>query len=134
MYSEIEPLSISSCVVIVLENQVILVLTDLDSSSKVTRFKTALKYQGVVVIVFFLVICLQLAIVSIYLWHLRIKVRTLARWSIGIILPVIHGVLLRWQLNEIILINIRSIVAFPLLRGKINAVEHNFLSLRCVVQ
>lgn len=48
-YSEIVPLSIASCVVIWFQNQVVFVLIDLNSSSKIARFKSRFKQQGHVI-------------------------------------------------------------------------------------
>lgn len=59
---------------IVLENKVVFVLSNLHSSSKVTRFKPTFEYQGVIVFVLFLVIGLELAIISIYLGHFCIEI------------------------------------------------------------
>ena len=47
-YSEVVPLSVASCVVIWLQNQVVLMLVHLDSSSQVRRFEPRLKEQCVI--------------------------------------------------------------------------------------
>ena len=132
--SKIKPLSISSCVMVILKNEIILIFTNLDSSSKVSRFKATLEYQGVIILVFLLVICLELTVVPINLGDLGIKIWTLPRWPIRIVFSVVHWILFRWQFNQIVFINIGRGVSLTFGSWEVYAVEHYFLSLRGVVQ
>jgi hypothetical protein len=59
---------------VILKNEIILIFTNLDSSSKVSRFKATLEYQGVIILVFLLVICLKLTVIPINLGDLGIEV------------------------------------------------------------
>lgn len=119
---------------VILENEIILVLTNLDSSSKVSRLKATFKNQGVIVIVFLLVVCLQLAVVSINLRDLGIEIVTLPRWPIRIVFPMVYWILFRWQFNKIIFVNVGGGVSLTLGSWEVYAVEHYLLSLRCVIQ
>ena len=47
---EVIPLSVNGSVVIVFQNHVILVFTDLDSSSQIARLKSTFEYQCIVII------------------------------------------------------------------------------------
>jgi hypothetical protein len=52
---KVEPLGISCGVMIVLENKVVLILSNLDCSAQITRFKATFEYQGVVIFALFMV-------------------------------------------------------------------------------
>lgn len=75
--SEVEPLCVCSGVMIVLEDQVVFILPYLDSPPQVSRLKSTLEYKCRIIFVFLLIVCLQLAVVSIDFWHFGVEIRTL---------------------------------------------------------
>ena len=63
-----------------------------------------------------------------------VKSRALARGTVRVVLSVVDGVVLWWQLYCVILIKVWSSVTLPLGSGKIYAVEYYFLALGLAVQ
>ena len=59
-HSEVVPLGVGGGAVVVLQDHVVLILSDLDCSAKVSRLKPTFEDEGVVLWTFFLVKCLQL--------------------------------------------------------------------------
>lgn len=114
---------------IVFQNQIVFSITNFNCSSQIARFETTFKYQSCIFFIFFLIVCFKLFIVSVYFECLLVESRTLARRTVRIVLPVVHGVVLWRQFDDIILVKIRSCVAFSLLSWEVYAVEDYFLAL-----
>ena len=52
---------------VILENQVVLVISDVEDPAKISRLKTALEDERIVAVRFFDVVRLQLGVISVYL-------------------------------------------------------------------
>lgn len=114
---------------IVLQNQIVFIITNFNSPSQIARFETTFKNQSCIFIIFFLIVCFKLFIVSVDFECLLVESRTLARRTVRIVLPVVHGVVLWRQFDDIILVKVRRGVALSLLGREVYAVEDYFLAL-----
>ena len=128
-YSKVEPLGVGSCVMVVFQNQIVFIITYFNSSSQISRFETTFKYQSCIFLVFLLIVCFKLFIVSVYFKCLLVESRTLARRTVRIVLSVVLRVVLWRQLDHVVLVKIRSCVAFSLLCREVYAVEDYFFAL-----
>lgn len=128
---EVIPLSVNGSVVIVFQNHVILVFTDLDSSSQIARLKSTFEYQCIVIIAILHSVSLKFWVISIDLRHLLIECR-LSWWTIGVVLSLIDRVFIGRQLNQVVFINVRSWVSLSFLRGPVDAIIHDSFTLRLV--
>ena len=118
---------------IVFEYQVVFIVSDLDRSAQVTRLETTFENESLIVIALFRVKWAQFRIVTIDFRYLLIESRRLPRRTIRIVLPMVHWVLLRRQLNEIVLVDVRSVVVgVLLLRWVVEAIVHDLFSLALV--
>jgi hypothetical protein len=107
-YSKVVPLCVSSCIMIVLQNQIVFIITNFNSSSQITRFETTLKNQSCIFLIFFLIVCFELFIVSVNFECLLVESRALARRTVRIVLSVVDWVVLWRQFDHVILVKIRS--------------------------
>ena len=87
--SEIEPLSEGCGHVIVLEDQVVFVVSDLDGSAQVARLESALEDESVIVVILLGVEWAQLGVVTIDLRHFLVEVGRLTRLPVRVVLSVV---------------------------------------------
>lgn len=132
---EVEPLSVSSCIMIILQNQIVLVVSYFDRTSQVAIFKPRFKYQCRVFIVFFLVEWLQFLVPPVQFWNFLLKYSVLTIWAIRVIFAIVYRLVVWRQLNYVIFIDVRSIIAFPLDGGRwvIHAVENNLFAGQLII-
>ena len=135
LHSEVEPLSICRSIMIIFQDQVVFIFSHFDSSSQVTRFETGFKYQSFVIIIFFLVIGLELLIVSVKFWHFLIKSGAISRWTIWVIFSVVDWIFIRWKLNDVTFINVWSRVTTFSVLGSwvIHAVINDLLVYNLII-
>lgn len=116
---------------IVLQNHIILVFPDLNSSSQIAWLKTTFKYQSIIIIAFLLSISLKFWVISIELGDLLVESRLSWR-SIGVILSLIDRVFIWRQFNQVVFINVWCRVSLSFLRGPVDAIVHDSFTLRLV--
>lgn len=118
---------------IVFENQVVFVISDLDRPPQVARFESALEDESLIVIVLLGVEGAQFGVVTIDFGHFLVESGGLAGRAVRVVLPVVDRVLLGWQLDKVILIDVRSVVVgIFLLWWIVEAIVHNLFSLALV--
>lgn len=119
---------------IVLEDQVVLILSDFDSSPQISRLKPAFENESGIIFTLFEVEWLQLAVIAIDPRSFLIKIGVLPRWTIRVVLSVIDRVFLGRQFYQIIFVNIGGIVSLTLLCGVIDTIIYNLFLLRSIVE
>jgi len=131
---EIKPLSEGSCVVIVFKDQVVFIISNFNSSTQVSRFKSTFKNESVIIIIFLGIKGSKLRVIPVHFRNFLIESRWLAWWTIWIVFPVVDWILFWWQLNEIIIIQIWNYISFSILfyRWDINAIKNNFFTLTLI--
>jgi len=134
LHSKVEPLGVCSSIVIVLQDQVIFILSNFNSSSQVTRLETRFKYKCFVIFVFFLIVSLEFLIVSVKFWHFLVESGAITRWTIWIILSVVYWILIWWKFDDVTFVDVWSAVTLSVFSSwVVHAIIHNFLMHNLVI-
>jgi hypothetical protein len=81
-----------------------------------------------------LIVSFELFVISVNFQSFLIESGALARWTVWVVFSIVHGVVFRWQFNDIGLIKVWCCVSLSLLGGEVYAVKNYFLALRLAIE